>query len=372
MLLFLYGTLRDPVLRARVAGRPLDGRAAILPGHEVRTGAEHLPLLAEGGSGVEGLLVEAGGEVLARLDAYEVPFGYVRAERPARVDGEVVSAQVYLPPAPPPDDAPPWDLATWEAADGPLSREAAKEFDISVCAMPAEALARNWHMVRARAAARLAASAEAAPAELRTDPAPDAVVPGGPPELAGGFFRLARLDLRHRTFSGGTSPVLSREVLVGVDAALVLPWDPATDRVLLIEQMRVGPFLRGASNPWTLEPVAGIVDAGESVEAAALRETAEEAGLTGIRLTRMFAFYPSPGSSTDYFHAFAATADLSAHDGHLGGLDSEAEDLRAHVIPLARALDLVDTGEISAGPLIAMLLWLERNRHRLRAAPAGS
>ncbi len=54
----------------------------------------------------------------------------------------------------------------------------------------------------------------------------------------------------------------------------------ARDRVLLLEQMRAGPMLRGDANPWMLEPVAGMIDAGETPIRPALRECAEEAGLS--------------------------------------------------------------------------------------------
>jgi nudix-type nucleoside diphosphatase (YffH/AdpP family) len=110
--------------------------------------------------------------------------------------------------------------------------------------------------------------------------------------------------------------------------------------------------------------VAGIVDAGETPEEAARRETAEEAGLTVATLHRMFAFYPSPGSSTDYFHCYAAIADLPDDHATQGGLASEAEDIRIHIMPRDTAIGLIETGEITAGPLIAMLYWLDRHRAR--------
>ena len=48
----------------------------------------------------------------------------------------------------------------------------------------------------------------------------------------------------------------------------MLPYDPATGDVLLVEQFRAGPLLRGAPDAWTLEPVAGIIDPGEDAIAA--------------------------------------------------------------------------------------------------------
>lgn len=50
----------------------------------------------------------------------------------------------------------------------------------------------------------------------------------------------------------------------------------------------------------------------------------------------------------------------------MGGLDSEAEDIRTHVIPYARAMDLLRSGEADNGPLIMCLMWLSMERDRLR------
>ena len=50
-----------------------------------------------------------------------------------------------------------------------------------------------------------------------------------------------------------------------------------------------------------------------------------------------------------------------------GGLETEHEDIRTHVLPFARAMGLIPSGEAANGPLVLCLLWLERERDRLRA-----
>ena len=42
--------------------------------------------------------------------------------------------------------------------------------------------------------------------------------------------------------------------------------DPVRDRVLVVEQFRMGPYARGDRHPWQLEPIAGRIDGGESAE----------------------------------------------------------------------------------------------------------
>ena len=78
-----------------------------------------------------------------------------------------------------------------------------------------------------------------------------------------GFFRIERYRLRHRLFGGGWSRELVREVFERGHAAAILPYDPDLDRVVLVEQFRIG-ALDADEGPWTLEIVAGIVEEGET------------------------------------------------------------------------------------------------------------
>ena len=181
-----------------------------------------------------------------------------------------------------------------------------------------------------------------------------------------GFFLTRTYTLRHPRFEGGMSPDLKREVFVVGEAALVLPYDPLRDRILLVELYRLGPYGRGDVLPWVLEPVAGRVDAGETPENAARRECVEEAGLELKELTHINTHYCSPGCSTEMFHCYLGLCDLpDAVIGH-GGLETEHEDIRTHVISFAQAQSLMQSGEINIGPLYLMLLWLERERDKLR------
>lgn len=371
MALFLYGTLMHPPLFALIAG-PGGGACvpAALAGHVVERSADGPwpALVARPGGVARGLLWRGLAPAqVERLDRYETPFGYDRRAVTVTTDaGEEVAATAYFPQAA--GSGRPWDLATWAAGHGAAALLAAAEVDWGAADFNGAEVARQWPMTRMRAAARLRAAVSPAPATLRRQAGPDDYGWRAAAPDAGAFFRLSQMRLRNRRFDGADSGELPREVLVGADAALVLPYDPVRDRILLVEQFRAGPARRGDANPWTLEPVAGIVDADETPEDAARRETVEEARLTLRDLRQMFAVYASPGSTTDHFYCFLGLADLP--DGHAttGGLAEEGEDLRLHVIPFARAMELLDAGEVNAGPLAAMLLWLDRARPALRRA----
>src|SRR5207248_1212439 len=77
----------------------------------------------------------------------------------------------------------------------------------------------------------------------------------------------------------------------------------------LVEQFRLPPLYAGFS-PWQLEPVAGLVDEGESYEAVAWRETREEADLepTG-ELVPIQRYSRSPGDSDESTMLFCGHVD---------------------------------------------------------------
>lgn len=179
-----------------------------------------------------------------------------------------------------------------------------------------------------------------------------------------GFYRLDRLQLRHRQFSGAMGPALSRELFVRHDAVCVLPYDPQRDCVVLVEQFRVG-ALDKAANPWLLELVAGLIDSDEAPEQVARREAREEAGLELGALWPITTYFPSPGGSDELVHLYVGRCD-SAGAGGVHGLAEEGEDIRVHVWPLEDALQAVRNGRINNAASIIALQWLALNRAEVR------
>ena len=179
-----------------------------------------------------------------------------------------------------------------------------------------------------------------------------------------GHFRLFKLTLRHRLFAGGLGPPISREVLDRAGAVAVLPYDPERDRVVLIEQFRIGPYLAGA-DPWLTEVVAGLIEPGETPPDVATRETAEE---TGCRVGDLVAgprYFSSPGAFSEMVHTFIGRTSSDGAGG-VHGLASEHEDIRVVVRDLAVALADLERGRILFGPAVVALQWLALNRDRVR------
>ena len=147
---------------------------------------------------------------------------------------------------------------------------------------------------------------------------------------------------------------------------IVLPYDPVNDRILLIEQFRAGPYVKGDKNPWVLEPIAGLIDKGETPESAGVREAQEEALLEIKRLELVARSYPSPGISTEFFHQYIGIVELLDSSNLIAGLQSENEDIRSHIFEYEQFFEMIERGKVNVGPLILLGLWLSKNRTRLR------
>ena len=157
-----------------------------------------------------------------------------------------------------------------------------------------------------------------------------------------GVFRMRRLTLRHPRFGGGMTPPLVREVFDRPQAVMVLPYDPVADRIVLVEQFRVGAFVAGHP-AWMTELVAGMAEAGEALEDVARRELREETGLVADRLERFAAFLPSPGALSEKVTGFAARVDIGGLAG-FGGNADEQEDIRLHTWSVTEAARHLDEG----------------------------
>lgn len=179
-----------------------------------------------------------------------------------------------------------------------------------------------------------------------------------------GFYQLDVLTLRHRLFAGGWGPELQRELFVRPDAVCVLPYDPWLDKVVLVEQMRVGALDKRAS-PWMRELVAGLFDANEAPEEVAHREAEEEAGLTLLKLIPIVRYFPSPGGSDEYVHLYCALVD-SRGVGGVHGLPEEGEDIRVHVQSREEVLRALGQGEVDNAASIIALQWLQLQGQTLR------
>ncbi len=370
--LFLYGSLLHEPLLQLVLGPDSRARSqpAQLADHAVfwaQGGGFPLIQPSPGGSAGGILLSGLSATDLARLDFYEGGFAYDR--RPVQVDTQAgpAPATVYFPQAGKWQAGAPWALSDWQARFGAMAMRAATEVMDSFGHRSPDTMARLRPQIEVRAASWVRAQAERTPRAIRSPLSSDDVAVRASRRPYQDYFAMVEQDVSFARFDGTASDTVQRAAFVSGDAVTVLPYDPTRDRVMVIEQFRFGPFVRGDRSPWSLEPIAGRIDPGETPEDCARRESLEEAGLQLRALEHMNNYYTSPGAVSEYLFSYLALADLPDAVAGLGGVESEAEDIRAVLIGFDALMQMLRSGEAQNAPMVISALWLAANRDRLRA-----
>jgi ADP-ribose pyrophosphatase len=180
-----------------------------------------------------------------------------------------------------------------------------------------------------------------------------------------GFLKIEKFRLRCRLFEGGWSPEFYREVLHREQGVGILLYDPHLDKVLLVEQFRIGCLEDRHNGPWALELVAGLLEPGEAPESVARREAEEESGVTVTRLLPVVEYYNSPGGSSEKLTVFCAGFN-AADAGGIFGLESESENIRTVVLERQAAVAAIGSGRINNAMSIIALQWLQMNLQQVR------
>jgi ADP-ribose pyrophosphatase len=184
-----------------------------------------------------------------------------------------------------------------------------------------------------------------------------------------GRFALDLISFRHRRFDGAMSEPRTWELWRRGRAVALIPYDPVTDTVVMIEQFRL-PALAAGIDPVLVEFPAGLIDDGEEPEPAIHRELHEEMGMHADRLQRIGAYLLSAGSSDELLDLYVGRvqAPKAGPDGIVGlaGAEAEGEDIRTRVWPADKAIALALSGTTPNSVTAIGLLWLAAKRDILR------
>lgn len=337
---FLSGPLADPDLLGVVLGAEVPGEAALL-------------------AGVPGRVFRLSAAQADRLSYHAEVYGRVPGIVRVEIGGGVQEATgFYAGPTAP--DLP--MTGRWPE----IRRKAAVEILSYLGSRSAAEVAENLRSLCSRADARVLAQQEDRVPESGFTRDDITVTELRRPYSK--FFTVEEYVFSHRRFDGSQSPSVERAVFVAADAVTVLPYDPVRDRVLLVEQVRAAPLARGDRSPWILEPVAGRIEPGDTPEHTARKEALEEAGLDLRALIPVAGYYASTGCFSEYIHSFIGLADLSDEAARLGGVDSEDEDIRGHVMDRTLFMQRLRAGAMPDAPLLISAYWLEANLAELRGA----
>ncbi len=180
----------------------------------------------------------------------------------------------------------------------------------------------------------------------------------------GRLFKIIRAELQHRLFDGRMSEPVTRINFERGDSVAVLLYDEQRDSVILVRQFRYPVYASlsseerqaDASRAWLLEIVAGVRDKGVNAQEVAHKELLEEAGYkVHGELERISTIYASPGGTSERITIFLGHVDFERPAAAGGGVVAEGEDIQVVVLPLEKAMQMIETGEIRDAKTIVAL-----------------
>ncbi len=160
--------------------------------------------------------------------------------------------------------------------------------------------------------------------------------------------KTINVDLDTVRFPNGKNGELEMVRHPGASAIVPFLSDPAGDdpQLLLLKQYRY------AAEGFIYEIPAGKLDAGEDPRDCAERELREETGCIAKRMDRLTTIYTTPGFTDEKIHLFMASGLTEGQTAH-----EEHEFIHFERMPLSRALELIESGEISDGKTVVGLLY---------------
>ena len=371
MDIFVFGTLRSDTLREIVLGRDMsldDICEATIRDFQVYWAKEGpFPvMIPEPNSEAYGLVLKNLSESdVERLNYYEKGFDYVLATTSVETHAGQIGVSAYFCNRSDMATSKLWSFDEWLSNHSEIQHLAAREFLDFFGTKFGDTAQVMYNSILKRAEVFVSESSTPSSAlEIGPDQNTNIQIEDLKREYLG-FFALNQVDLKYPFFDNSTSGLKSRTILMGSEASLILPYDPILDKVLLVEQFRIGPFCRGDKAPWVYEPVAGMIEFGEKPEDAAKREVFEEAGIQVTNLVKINSGYPNPGEATTYFYNYIGIVDLSDYSPGIYGVRDEGEDIRTHVIDFTEVLSWSISNKLRVLPLTTMVLWLALNKLKL-------
>ena len=171
--------------------------------------------------------------------------------------------------------------------------------------------------------------------------------------LAHDWYLLRKTTFEHRRRDGRLQ-VVSRETYDRGNGVALLLFNAARATVILTRQFRFPAWVNGCADGLLVEACAGQLDGNDPV-AAMQREAIEETGYDVKAPRKVFEAYMSPGSITEKLHFFVAAYDDADRRNAGGGEADEGEDIEVLELSLARALEMIASGEIQDGKTIMLL-----------------
>jgi ADP-ribose pyrophosphatase len=122
--------------------------------------------------------------------------------------------------------------------------------------------------------------------------------------------------------------------------------------ILLVRQYRY------PHKKFILEAPAGKLEPNEDPLDCAKRELIEETGYNADKFEKLTALYTTPGFCNEIIYIYLATGLKKSSQGQ--NLDAGEQSLTVETLPLTRAIEMINNGEIADGKTIVGILLTEQ------------
>lgn len=173
------------------------------------------------------------------------------------------------------------------------------------------------------------------------------------------FFKIEKATLQYEKYDGAMSEELIRLNFIRGHSVALLLYNKETNSVIMTRQFRYPVYSVEKDKAWLLEIIAGSIEAGETALETLYRESIEETGYRIRQPQLVNEFFVSPGGTSEKIFLYYAEVTKDDRVGSGGGVAGEGEDLIVEEIPIDKAFQMLETGEICDAKSIIALLWLK-------------
>ncbi len=175
--------------------------------------------------------------------------------------------------------------------------------------------------------------------------------------LSNNWYKLRKVTYEFRK-KDGSWQTQSREAYDRGNGATILLYNKDQGTVILTRQFRLPTFINGNPDGMLIESCAGLLDK-DNPEDCIRRETEEETGYQIKEVRKVFEAYMSPGSVTEILYFFVAnySSNMKVNEG--GGIEHEQEDIEVLEIPMQKAIQMIESGEIKDAKTIMLLQYAQ-------------
>ena len=164
------------------------------------------------------------------------------------------------------------------------------------------------------------------------------------------------------TFNNGKTVNLTHEVYGKNDGIAILLYNPKTKKVILTKQFRMPVYVAGINQGYSIEVVGGAIDANETPQITAIRETEEEVGFKVSSAQKVTTSFLSPGILKEKVHLFISEYSKENKTENGGGVAAENEEIEVLEISFNKAFQMIKAQKIIDARTIILLQYLKIER----------